>query len=255
MQKYKAIFLDIDGTLTALQTLENRYPLPSKKLIQTIKQYSSKVDFILATSRPLIYAEYLFNIFQLSHPCIVQSGTLVVDPKNSKVLWEKQINEKDLSQLIDYFLEKKLSFVIDEKEKIAIKYDKHYVPHDPLIIFVTDLTDEQASKIEMDLSNISTISLHKVSSLTPPLLGFNIANSEASKQHAIIEVIKMLGIRREETIGVGDGWNDFSLLMACSLKVAMGNAVPELKAIADYIAPSVEDDGVIDIINKFVASK
>jgi len=32
----------------------------------------------------------------------------------------------------------------------------------------------------------------------------------------------------------------------------MGNAVDDLKAIADYIAPTVEEDGVVDVINKFV---
>jgi hypothetical protein len=40
--------------------------------------------------------------------------------------------------------------------------------------------------------------------------------------------------------------------MACGLKVAMGNAVPELKAIADYIAPSVTDDGMATVIEKFI---
>jgi hydroxymethylpyrimidine pyrophosphatase-like HAD family hydrolase len=40
--------------------------------------------------------------------------------------------------------------------------------------------------------------------------------------------------------------------MACGLKIAMSNAVPELKVIADYIAPSIDDDGVADIIEKFV---
>ena len=62
----------------------------------------------------------------------------------------------------------------------------------------------------------------------------------------------MLNIKTDEIIGIGDGYNDFPLLMACGLKVAMGNAVEELKAIADYIAPSVEEDGVVDVINKFV---
>jgi hydroxymethylpyrimidine pyrophosphatase-like HAD family hydrolase len=40
--------------------------------------------------------------------------------------------------------------------------------------------------------------------------------------------------------------------MASGLKVAMGNAIKDLKAIADYIAPSVEEDGVADVIEKFV---
>lgn len=43
--------------------------------------------------------------------------------------------------------------------------------------------------------------------------------------------------------------------MACGLKVAMGNATEDLKAIADYIAPSVDDDGVVDVIAKFILSE
>jgi len=40
--------------------------------------------------------------------------------------------------------------------------------------------------------------------------------------------------------------------MACGLKVAMGNATEDLKEIADYIAPTVDEDGVADVIEKFV---
>ena len=58
-----------------------------------------------------------------------------------------------------------------------------------------------------------------------------------------------------DTIGIGDGNNDKPWLLMCGLKVTMGNAVPELKAIADYIAPGVENDGVADVIEKFVLSK
>lgn len=42
--------------------------------------------------------------------------------------------------------------------------------------------------------------------------------------------------------------------MACGLRVAMGNAVDDLKAIADYIAPSVDDDGLAEVIEKFILS-
>ena len=83
-------------------------------------------------------------------------------------------------------------------------------------------------------------------------MSLDIASSSASKLHGIMEVAKILNIRTEEIIGVGDGYNDFPLLMACGLKIAMGNAVPELKAIADFIAPTVQDDGVATIIEKFV---
>jgi len=62
----------------------------------------------------------------------------------------------------------------------------------------------------------------------------------------------MVKIKPQEIIGVGDGPNDYPLLMGSGFKVAMGNAVPELKEIADFIAPSVEEDGVATVIEKFV---
>ena len=52
---------------------------------------------------------------------------------------------------------------------------------------------------------------------------------------------------------VGDGYNDFPLLLAGGLKVAMGNAVSDLKKIADYIAPTVDEDGVATVIEKFLS--
>ena len=44
------------------------------------------------------------------------------------------------------------------------------------------------------------------------------------------------------------------MLEACGLKVAMGNAHGDLKMIADYIAPSVDEDGVADVVQKFILS-
>lgn len=81
-----------------------------------------------------------------------------------------------------------------------------------------------------------------------------ISHTAATKQHAILKVAEILKIDTHEIIGVGDGYNDFPLLMACGLKIAMGNAVLELKEIADYIAPSVDEDGVAHIIEKFILS-
>ena len=74
----------------------------------------------------------------------------------------------------------------------------------------------------------------------------------ATKQHGILEVAKIMGISTHEIIGIGDASNDIPLLMACGLKVAIGNATEDVKAIADYIAPTVEEDGVADVIEKFI---
>lgn len=114
------------------------------------------------------------------------------------------------------------------------------------------MTESLAEDIQKELSPRSDIISHKIVAWKQGAISLSITHVGATKQHAIFEAAKILGIETHEIIGVGDGYNDFPLLMACGLKVAMGNAVPELKAIADYIAPSVEEDGVADVIKKFI---
>jgi len=79
-----------------------------------------------------------------------------------------------------------------------------------------------------------------------------ISSGEATKQHAVLKFAELVKISTKEIIGVGDHYNDFPLLIACGFKVAMGNAVPELKEIADYVAPTVEEDGLALVLNKFM---
>jgi hypothetical protein len=71
-------------------------------------------------------------------------------------------------------------------------------------------------------------------------------------QHPGLNSFKPWGYKLLYVESVRFGYNDFSMMMACRLKVAMGNAVPELKEIAHYIAPSVDNDGVADVIERFV---
>ena len=56
-------------------------------------------------------------------------------------------------------------------------------------------------------------------------------------------------------VAVGDSYNDLPMLEACGLSVAMGNAPPEVKSIADFVVPSVENDGLAVAINDHVLPK
>ena len=50
----------------------------------------------------------------------------------------------------------------------------------------------------------------------------------------------------------GDGGNDKSILQAAGTGIAMGNAPDDVKAAADYVTASVDDDGVAKAIRKFL---
>jgi hydroxymethylpyrimidine pyrophosphatase-like HAD family hydrolase len=61
-----------------------------------------------------------------------------------------------------------------------------------------------------------------------------------------------LGIGQSEIIAFGDDVNDIDLLEFCEISVAMGNAVVEVKEMADYICDTNENDGVAQWIEKYV---
>lgn len=65
-----------------------------------------------------------------------------------------------------------------------------------------------------------------------------------TKGSAIETVLDHLGIDRSVAIGIGDSWNDVEMFQVCGTGIAMGNAVAEMKALADETTTSVRQDGV-----------
>ena len=83
--------------------------------------------------------------------------------------------------------------------------------------------------------------------------GFNdllVTNSKATNEQAIAKLLEILGTTPENTIGIGDGHNDLHLFKAVGQKVAMGNAVEELKDAADLVIGSVSDDGLAKYLER-----
>lgn len=66
----------------------------------------------------------------------------------------------------------------------------------------------------------------------------------ATKGEAIARLADHLGLPREQTMGFGDGENDMTMMTMAGIGVAMGNAVEALKARADYVTVSNDEDGV-----------
>lgn len=245
--KYKALFLDVDGT-TVVHGVKN---LPTSRVTDAIERARNKIHICLATSRPLYVSQSILSHLKLSGPCVMTGGTQIYDPVKKKMLMEFPLKKPQAQRIYAYFKNHNIQTHIfdgavdkpfhgEQDEKKILSF---YVPKiDPNII------DETIK----DLQKIPEINVYKIPSWTPGFMSIDIMASDASKLHGIVEVAKLLKIETHEMIGVGDGYNDFPLLMACGLKIAMGNAVPELKAIADFIAPSVEEDGVATVIEKFI---
>lgn len=247
-KKFKALILDVDGTI-----IPNRPDgLPSKKIIETIALASKKIHIGVATSRPLFVLLPILKHLPLSGPSIINGGAQIVNFPSKEILWEKAIKIDNFQRIVKILVKINKRFITVDEDK-DVEYVENYLPKKPLQVWIHNLSSEEAEDVISKLTIIPDITIHKVPSWAGDDRRELVVNHAlATKQHGIFEVARILNIDTKEMIGVGDGYNDFPLLMACGLKVAMGNAVPEIKEIADYIAPKVEDDGVADVIERFV---
>ena len=72
------------------------------------------------------------------------------------------------------------------------------------------------------------------------------------KAYGLSRLLKHLGLERRQMICLGDGFNDISMLQFAGLGVAMDNASDQVKAAADYITRSCDEDGVVHVIERYL---
>ncbi len=240
--------LDLDGTLI----LNQKGGLPSVAVTDALKKAQKLVHISFATSRPYQYVSYILDHVSLNGYSVINGGSQIIDTTTRTFVWEQPINKSDVVILTDILKREEVNFwYTDTNTNIYPPFRS--IPNRVYQIYIgTDFTNEKADSFIAKISHLPGIAAHKVPSWHKGFFCIAITHAKATKQHGIFEVAKLLGIQTHDMIGVGDGYNDFPLLLSCGLKVAMGNAVPELKEIADYVAPTVENDGVVDIINKFI---
>ena len=80
-------------------------------------------------------------------------------------------------------------------------------------------------------------------------LYYDIVNAGVSKANAIQKFCQLLKIDPDNTIAIGDGFNDIEMLKVAKTRVAMGNAVQALKDIADIIIDTNNNDGVAKFLD------
>lgn len=143
----------------------------------------------------------------------------------SPVLQDLVINTRDLhSNIIDYV-------------------KKNQKPVEKINLFFGDMQLRQ--RLRTILEKRSDI---LVTSSIPNNLEINAL--DATKGDALLRLASHLGLKVDQTMAVGDGENDLSMIQKAGVGVAMKNGIDELKKIADYITGTNEEDGVASAICK-----
>lgn len=243
---YKAVLIDVDKTLISVHG-----GYPSKKVTETLLKAKEHVHIALATGKPYQQLAHLVENLKLSGPSIVSGGAQIVNVSTGEMYAEYPINLETIFEIGNILKETNENFWIQDNG-VDHHFESTYKPFKPFAIIVHDITADYADKVLEKISQFSDISTFKVSQYDSHNFDLHISSIHATKQQGVLHLSDLLAIQPHEIIGIGDSYNDFPLLMACGLKVAMGNAVDELKEIADYVCADVLHDGVAEVIEKFI---
>lgn len=246
---YKALIVDVDRTLVT-----SKKALPTKKVKDAIfKAKNEKNIYIsLATARPYTQIKDICHDLQLSGLSIVSGGAQIVDMQTGSVYREYCLSYQTIQEIarIVKNVDSNIVFWVQDNN-IDYPMTNSYTPYKPLVMVISNLLKEQVTEIKNQLAHLPGIFVTKAKPYNKDLLDLNITNEHATKQNGIMAIAEKLHLTKEQIVGVGDGHNDHPLFQASGLKIAMGNAVPEIKEVADYTAPSVDEDGLAHVIQKY----
>lgn len=261
---YKLIAIDIDDTLI---TDEKQVTEGTKRALELAM--AQGVHVTLATGRMYASARKIALQTGLNVPLITYQGSLIKNVMDGHVLLERSVPRDAALKLLQFckdnqihlqlYVEDEL-YAAEENEKligycqlnnidykIESDFDKLLEKPSTKMLMI----DEPArlDAIAPQLKELLGTDVH-ITKSKPHFL--EVTHHEGTKGFALRYLADHFGCTMEETIGIGDSWNDHDLVESAGLGVAMGNAVDSLKTIADYITASNNEEGVRHVIEKFV---
>lgn len=244
---FKAIIFDLDGTAIPNKT----DGMPSQRVIKAVSRAQKTIKVIAATGRSVSDCRNILKALKINSPSVVAGGTQIIDPKTEKTLWKKELTQKQIGEILKISLPYGYKITLGN-ELEYIRADESKASKSWQIVYIMHVKPKQVSKIIKKLSQVPETAIYEVKSHMVGHIDIHITHAQATKKNSLKKVLKMIKVKKKEIIGVGDSNNDKPIFEVSGYKVAMGNGSEELKAMADYVAPSVEKDGLAETIEKLI---
>jgi Cof subfamily protein (haloacid dehalogenase superfamily) len=262
---YKALVLDLDGTL---MTSQNKISTSTKEALIDLQKRG--VYVILASGRPtygmLPVVEELemkdFNGYILAY-----NGGKIISLKDGTID-EKTLDLPMIYDLYQDSLEHQTGFMAYGEQTIYTPKRDQYIEIESKI---TGMEIEENSDFKTLVKNrsvkclmtadpeyLQTIEKIMTDKYQSQLSVYRsmpyfleLLPKGIDKGQRLIELANYLNIDINEVITCGDGYNDISMIEVAGLGVAMGNGCEAIKKEADYITASNDHEGIVEVINKF----
>ena len=271
-KRIRLIALDMDGT-----TFNSRKEITNRTRRTIAEAVERGIQVFPATGRPKSYLPQEIMSIPGVHYASTSNGASIIDMNKEEPLYEDLIPAERMPDIIRRI--KDLPVIIELFYKGACYCDRSTLPvivqilqdrpsvqngqapeiyedgifdrllQDPFPVEKVHLifSDLKIRKEIMDFYQKENI-LDVTSAFAENL---ELTSKTATKSNALLRLAGILGISQEETMAIGDSFNDLDMLGAAGTSVAMGNAEPEIKETADLITKTNDEDGVAWAIEKY----
>lgn len=251
----KYIFADLDGTIMDHST--NSIPDSAREAIRKLQENGHEIILNTGRCKALFYGvEKDLNIKSY----IASNGRYVVH--NGEVIYNKYIDKKVVNELVDLAYKSNIDVAFSSADKYILNSKFSNMANK-----FSDLFHLEYPKVHHNYhleNNIYQINMfynksdYKKFETMFPSLNFNFSNiygldvneKGGLKELGIKVFMEKNGIDMEDTIAIGDGHNDISMIEYVKTGIAMNNGVQELKNVADIIADDISNDGFYKVFKK-----
>ena len=267
---YEMIVLDLDGTLTNRDKVIT--PRTKAALMEAMER-GKKV--VLASGRPTYGVMPLARELKLAEYggyILAYNGGVIMDCQTEELVFSRMLPVEANHRIIELALKNRVDFLTYDGEVILTSNEEN--PYAKIESGINHLRlhqleiDEFFARVDFAVPKFLFVDdgdyLAPVEPKVKAALGKNfsvyrwepyfleILPQGVDKAQSLERLLEVTGIKREEMIACGDGYNDLSMIKFAGLGVAMENGVLPVRKAADYITASNNEDGVGLVVEKFM---
>jgi Cof subfamily protein (haloacid dehalogenase superfamily) len=274
LKALQLIIFDLDGTLLKR---DGSVGDETKRLIKKLERIGIRFSFATGRLHSAIvdYAELL----NIKTPLISLDGCLIKNHPEGKIVFESFVPTKYVSQALKYtdkyyvyvalchddaiYYTKENSFIPETMDKLGAKYeevdsyDDHITQTLEVVLVAktfTAINNIREAIMPPFLSKVNTSLFQSHSH--PGIYYLEIRRKGSSKGSGLDRLCEHLNIHKKNTAVVCDWYNDLTLLQKTVHKIAMKNAVDEVKNLADFITTKTNnEDGVAEFLEMVLKAK
>ena len=251
----KILFFDIDGTLLELGKKEMH-----QELVDALNLVKKKgIKIILATGRPP-FAVPTFHGIEFDG-FLTFNGSYCFT--NHELIHKNPMDKKDIQTLVENAKRLDKAVTLAGINKMGCNFDDEVLEeyfaianqHTHVLDEFNEFMDEEIYQMmvattedqdKLILENTTTLKVARWWDRATDIIPCS-----GGKDIGIQKILDYYNFTKDEAMAFGDGGNDISMLKYVGTGVAMGNATDDVKAIADYITDSVQEDGIVSALKHF----